>query len=451
VFDRFPLTLDPGTRTEAAGPFLYDEQSDSRFVMGMPPIMSLARDPEVEATEFDFLYPLFTYDRYGQEYRVQFLQLLSLSGGARQDESQVKRFTVFPFYFQQRGPAPEDDYTALLPFYGTLRRRLFRDEISFVMWPLYIQSKKRDVVTDNYLYPFFSLREGEGLRGWKVWPIAGREHKDVTSRTNAFGDIETVAGHDKFSLFWPIYYNNRTGLGTTNPMHSVAVLPLFAMDRSPYRESTSVLWPFFNVIDDRTKRYREWQTPWPFIQFARGEGKNMSRVWPLFGTAKNATLRSDFVAWPLYKYNRFESAPAERERTRILFFLYSDMEERNTEANTKRGRTDLWPLFTARRDVHGNERFQLFAPLEPLIPNNKSIERNWSPLWSVWRAESNATTHAQSHSLLWNLYRKDTTPDSKNVSLLFGLFQYDSTPEATRWRLFHVPVATDRKAGSVKR
>ena len=104
-----------------------------------------------------------------------------------------------------------------------------------------------------------------------------------------------------------------------------------------------------------------------------------------------------------------------------------------------------------RQDFNGNTRFQLFAPVEPFIANNKSVERNWSPLWSLWRAESNATTHAESKSFLWNLYRKDTTPDSKNVSLLFGLFQYDTNPEATRWRLFHVPVATDRKAGAPQR
>jgi hypothetical protein len=235
-------------------------------------------------------------------------------------------------------------------------------------------------------------------------------------------------------------------------MHSVGVLPLFAGDRSPNRDYTSILWPFFNVIDDRAKQYREWHAPWPFVQFARGEGKTMSRVWPFFGTARNPTLESDFVAWPVYKYTHFQSDPADRERTRIFFFLYSDINERNTQApDTRRQRTDLWPLFTARRDLNGNERFQLLAPVEPFLPNNKSIERNWSPLWSVWRAETNATTGAQSKSLLWNLYRMHATPDSKNVSLLFGLFQYDNDAEATRWRLFHVPVATDRKTGAAQR
>ena len=50
------------------------------------------------------------------------------------------------------------------PLYGHLQNRLFRDEIFFVLFPVYGESRKRDVVTDNYLYPFFHLRHGEACR-----------------------------------------------------------------------------------------------------------------------------------------------------------------------------------------------------------------------------------------------------------------------------------------------
>ena len=75
----------------------------------------------------------------------------------------MKRFTLFPIYFQQRSPDPKENYTALASFYGHLRNRLFRDEIFFVMFPIYSETRKRDVVTENYLYPFFDLRHGDGL------------------------------------------------------------------------------------------------------------------------------------------------------------------------------------------------------------------------------------------------------------------------------------------------
>ena len=96
-------------------------------------------------------------------------------------------------------------------------------------------------------------------------------------------------------------------------------------------------------------------------------------------------------------------------------------------------------FFTHQRDYSGNARLQIFAPLEPLLPASKSIERNYSPLWSVWRAENNAVTGAASQSLLWNLYRRDTSPTTRKSSLLFGLIQYESSAEAKRWRLFYLP------------
>jgi hypothetical protein len=109
------------------------------------------------------LYPVLNYERYGKEYRWQFCQLLSFAGGQSPKDDSQKRFTLFPFYFQQRSPVPDENYTALLPFYGHLQNRLFRDEIFFVLFPLYGETRRRDVVTDNYLWPFFHLRHGDGL------------------------------------------------------------------------------------------------------------------------------------------------------------------------------------------------------------------------------------------------------------------------------------------------
>ncbi len=131
-------------------------------------------DPGVESREDDFLYPLLTYERYGREYRWQFIQLFSFAGGANPDDSENRRFTIYPLYFQQRSSDSNENYTALIPFYGHLKNRLMRDEIFFVMFPLYSETRKRDVVTDNYLYPFFDLQHGDGLHGWQFWPLVRR-------------------------------------------------------------------------------------------------------------------------------------------------------------------------------------------------------------------------------------------------------------------------------------
>jgi hypothetical protein len=343
------------------------------------------------------------------------------------------------------------NYTALVPIYGHLKNRLFKDEITFAAFPAYARTRKRDVITDNYFYPFFHLRHGDGLNGWQFWPLVGREHKEITTKTNGFGETEMVAGHDNFFAAWPFYFNQTTGIGTENPQRQFAVLPFYASLRSPNRDSTSVLWPFITWTDDREKKYREWDFPWPLIVFAHGEGKTTKRIFPFFSRAHNDYVQSDFYLWPLYKYNRVHSGALDRDRTRILFFLYSDVNEKNTETGKARRRTDFWPLFTHRRDFNGNTRLQCFAPLELLMSHTKSVERNWSPLWSIWRAEKNPQTGKASQSLFWNLYRSESTPATKKNSLLFGLFQYQSDSDTKHWRLFYLPPTKAKKDSGLRR
>jgi hypothetical protein len=440
IYDEFPLTLDSGKRTEAAGPFFYDQQKDSEKTWAFPPFFSHDTDLTVESREDDFLYPLLTYEYYGQEYRWQFFQLLSFAGGKEPDDANEKRFTIFPIYFQQRSTDTNKNYTALVPLYGHINDRLWHDKIFFVMFPVYSRTHKKDVVTDTYLYPFFHLRRGDGLRGWQFWPIVGSEHKDVTTQTNGFGDVETVAGHDNFFVFSPFYFKVATGIGTDNLEKSWGLLPLYTQTRSPNRDSTSVLWPFFSWIDEREKKYREWQAPWPFVIFARGEGKTTSRVFPLFSQSHNAVKESDSYLWPLYQFHRTHSDPLEQQRTRVMFYLYENTVEKNTATGAEKQRVDAWPFFTYHRDFNGNNRLQILAPVEPALPNNRGIERNWSPLWSVWVSENNPKTGASSQSLLWNFYRHEVTPTSRKSSLFFGLFQYQSDSETKKLRLFYIPV-----------
>ena len=88
----------------------------------------------------------------------------------------------------------------------------------------------------------------------------------------------------------------------------------------------------------------------------------------------------------------------------------------------------------------------MLAPLEPAVPDNRGIERNWSPLWSLWRSENNFQTGAASHSLLWNLYRDEKAPEHKKVSLLFGLFQYQYDGETRRTKLFYTTVSKSKSS-----
>jgi hypothetical protein len=463
AWQAFDLTLDHGTRTEGVGPFFYRQHTDTEETLAFPPFFSRYQD-SLETREDDFLYPLLTYEAHGQEYRWQFIELFGFSGGANPEGGGAKRTTIYPFYFSQRSTDSNEDYTAVVPFYGHIKHHLLMDDVFFVMFPLYSETHNKGYVTDNYLYPFFHLRHGDHLEGWQFWPVAGQEHKDITSATNGFGDVSVVPGHDKFFALWPIYYKNATDLGTDDPERNLGVLPFYAQLRSPQRDSSTVIFPFFSWIDDRERKYHEWQLPWPFVIFSRGEGKHTSRVWPLFsqshvtrfttnsffsfdltgatlaGPPAHATAESDSYLWPVWQYHGFHSDLLEQKRERVAFFLYENTVEKNLANGKMKQRVDMWPFFTWHRNAQGSERLQVFAPVEPAVPDNAGLERNWSPLWSLWRAEYNATTGQASQSLLWNLYRRESTPARRNSSLLFGLFQYKKEGENKQLRCFYGPV-----------
>src|SRR4029453_13472092 len=81
LFHQFKLTLDSGARAEALGPLFGIEQPDDQRQVTLPPVMSYRLDKGTDSAEFDFLYPVFTYDRFGSEYRFQLGQLISFAGG----------------------------------------------------------------------------------------------------------------------------------------------------------------------------------------------------------------------------------------------------------------------------------------------------------------------------------------------------------------------------------
>jgi hypothetical protein len=451
LFDRFEETLSGGERIEAGGPFYYKEMDEDETLWGIPPLCWELFNSAIDVQKFAFAYPVLTFNRYGKEYRWQFVQLLSWAGGSNQQDNDTKRFTIFPIYFQQRSSDTNLNYTALFPFYGTVKKRLFSDEVSVIMFPIYFRSRKGGVTTENYVFPFVAKKRGDSVTGWKVLPFAGHEHKDPTTRTNGFGEEEKIPGYDRRFTMFPFYLHSLSGIGSDNPVEEKAFLPAYYSIRSPQQDLTTVVWPFITHIENRERKYKEWQTPWPLIVFARGEGQNTSRVFPFFGYATNKTEERVFYMWPIYKVNHTRGETLDRTRTRIALFFYSTLHQVNKETGKFSDRRDMWPFFTYRRDLNGNSRLQIIAPLEPILPFSTSVEREYSPVWSFWRGEKNPTTGAASYSLLWNLYRRETKPDSKKCSLLFGLFQYQSDAVGRQMRIFYVSVLKSRSGTDAAR
>ncbi len=304
-----------------------------------------------------------TYNRYGEQYRWQFFQVLSFAGGPTQRESARDRFTLFPLYFQQRSSDPSENYTAVFPFYGHLKHRLFRDEIFFVMFPLYSQTRKKDVVTDNYVWPFF--RSPPRRRPARLAVLAaGRErtqrrhHPDQRLRRRQnhrrarqlLRALAAVLQRHEAGSAPP------TSSGSRRPFPPTACCVRRCGTRPPLSGRSSITWMTGRRnTANGMRRGRSSCSRAAKARPPRASG-------PSTATRTTTTLESDFYLWPIYKYNRVHSAPLDSRRTRICFFLYSDLTEKNTETEAARRRVDFWPFFTHRRDFNGNSRLQVAAP-----------------------------------------------------------------------------------------
>ena len=179
------------------------------------------------------------------------------------------------------------------------------------MFPFYVQTRKKDVITDNYVFPLFHLRRGESLSGWQFWPLIGREQKGVTTRTNTWNEVETVGEHDRFRPL-AIFLSRLARRRDRQSSKIDVLLPFYSLERSPKRDSSTYLWPILTFTNDCENKYRETDVVGPLVVFARGEGKTMNRVWPFLVVGTTKLWRAAF-SFGRVQVQCMNSPPLKRE------------------------------------------------------------------------------------------------------------------------------------------
>ena len=249
-------------------------------------------------------------------------------------------------------------------------------------------------------------------------------------------------GHDRFFALWPVYFHQNNNLGTENPEKFRAILPLYAFSRSPKRDSTSVIWPLFTWIDDREKKYHEWEGPWPIVVIARGEGKTTTRVWPLFSRAHNARAESEYYLWPLYKIRpvSFRFAGPGAHPHFVLSVLGRDRKEHRDRGGTA-ARWISGPCSPGTANLTAPAGCKFSRWLNRRCPTTGASSATGRRLWSVVAVGKQSAARERRASRCSGIYTAATRrPAAKKCSLLFGLFQYQSDLKTKKMRLFYIPV-----------
>lgn len=424
------------------GPIVKSERKGLERDRALRPLFFLSTDQQRQAAQLDILYPLFTYkhDDAAVSYRLFFLINYYSN---RDDEYSQRNFSLFPIIYYRNEPGEPLEHS-IFPVSGHFYEKLGRDEIRYLLFPFYSRTYKDNTRVDNVLWPFFARISGADPMesGLKTWPL--------------FGYSSYPGVYRKSMFLWPFWISEDLQQNTEVPVTVRYSFPFYLYSESPLASRRTAMWPFFSYVDDRKNGYTEWSFPWPLFQYARGEKYHGYKALPLISDMTRDDRRVRWFLWPVLKMQTQSIGSLEQGRTQVLFFLYSDLYEREEGSTAdRRHRTLLWPLFGYRQEK-GVSHFYTLSLLEPIFQQSEGVIRNWSPLWRIYQRKWDTKGNSVS-SVLWNLFWHERSPDGvawelfpafsyrhesgveREWSILKGLIRYRNKAQEKKLHLFYLP------------
>ena len=368
---------------------LFEYDFDTRFHALRP---LYAHDPE---TATDVVWPLGTVHRESERrWWRALLGYGSYEVEGEGDASDARRtsassFNIFPLWFS--GISRDDDsYWAAFPFYGTHPHFLLMDDLSFVLFPIYL----------SYSTPYRPEQFGDEGRGDSPAPTA-RSHAVLwplfswkESPRSAFG-------------FWPLFgWANRRESSHYYMLWPIFTTATYNEDRDTGGEGASwMLWPLCGGVHrSRETQYLflpplfSWaettggwrlRTPWPIVDIERLSTRHRTSVWPLVervkGYSYSASNRVEELTWR-FGWKIVENTTLLTARTRedvFSFFPFFAYETRNVKSVDEPVSSYLrvWPFY--ERTVSEGRRAERVLDLMP-IRHADGVDRNWAPFWTLW-------------------------------------------------------------------
>lgn len=300
------------------------------------------------------LWPLFTTSWDGDSARTTLLPVYHRAW-REDDEGSVSRLILFPFYLESRRDGAIHSQAFSL-VYGHLRGWLGRDDIHYVLFPLYFQTRKESPAGvyrgTNVLWPLFGRGVGPGKDYWRIFPFWGRR-EEVGREISSF-------------YLWPIFHHKTFDLNKEEPGSLFYFFPVYGYGRSSTSRLVSVIPPFFNVKWNLDGTHKHIDAPWPIVQRVSGPEIDRWRFWPVYGRTRRPASSNDFALWPLFQWGHSEHAEYVNE-WKYLTPLWFERTQRY-EDGTARHSIDSWPLFTWDRNRDGSARFAMINPLPFVEP-----------------------------------------------------------------------------------
>lgn len=443
-FDIPPLYFTDEDQKSFLGPFVTIEKTEKRSEFGIRPLFYSVMDNEEDKREFDLIYPLFSYWRHEHLTTIQFLLYLlrydseKLPGGFTE-----KEFTLFPFIFYKDAVDDEEDYFGFFPVYGDLKNKFTKDQIKFVLFPLFMETRYEGEKTTSVLWPFFSRYSGEH-EGFRLWPFYGKRTRDRDELDQNF-------------ILWPFYVTSEREFYGER-IYSKSYFPFYSESELFGVRNKTYLWPLISKTVNEAEDFERWDVPWPFINITRGN-KYQTRIFPFYSRGESSGTDEDgFILWPVYKYSTIYLENYIRKEKSFLLFVIKDKQYIPLADNGKKGRTiDFWPLFSYS-NIDNRTHFHIFTIFEPFKRTHESLYRNYATFWRLfeWKEYNNDSSKA---SFLWDIISYEESDkgssfrikpiipvlsvtdykDGNSIKLMGGLIGYSSMKEADILHLLYYP------------
>lgn len=406
---------------ELLGPFITVNKDQQRSEYGLRPLFYRLDDEKNDHSELDVVYPLFTYWQKDNMKSVQFLLYLMKYDSEKLDNGFTEReFTFFPFIFYKDALEDDKDHFGVFPVYGNLKNSFSKDEIKFLLFPLFMKTKDEGNETTSILWPFFSTYSGDH-EGFRIWPIYGKRTKEKNDLNEEF-------------IMWPFYVRNEKQFYGER-IYTKSFFPFYSEAELLGIRHRSYFWPLINRTESEQEGFERWDVPWPLVNITRGK-KYQTRIFPFYSRSESEEKDEDgFILWPIYRYSTIHLEDYTREKKNLFLFLYKqEIYKPKTDEGKNGKRIDLWPLFTYS-SIGNSSHFHILTIFEPFIRSNDRLYRNYAPFWRLfeWKKEGELSKA----SLLWDIIslKKSGEGSVFKIKPLIPLFSLKNTENEQSFKL----------------
>jgi len=423
------------------GPLFELKYSPEKLNYALRPVLDVEEDIDKKKINIDFFWPLGRYARDEKGVLGRFIPFYYSKYETQDDGRRIGSTLFLPFYIG--GEAENGKYNLFFPFYGNLKKWLNKDELKFIGFPLYVETRKGDDRGWEILWPIFHYAKGEGHTGFKFFPF--------------YGFDKAEGKYLKKYYLWPFYSNQKFYEGNKLAEESLIVLPFYGYEKSEEREVGVVMFPLYLYDNNKKRNYARYDIIWPVFSFTSGETRQVRQFFPLFRFDKSEDITHNFFLWPFFWFDKITTDGHEK-KVKTLVPFFTDRKETWTDGKKTARKINLWPFLSYRRDKEDRTEISSLS----LIPFSgeglfiEKFEKNFSPFWTFCRYNRDKKGNSET-TLFWDLYKYQKKDDWKTIkipllfsyesdksgkgfSILKGLFEHKKEGVKNHWRVLYFPL-----------